>query len=166
MKIQPESSEDPPQPMANPKSELRNLRSSSNATVAELKSFLKQLQGRSPQEMLGIVAASQLFRAICISTMIVLAGGLLLTAIPFAIGAGKPREKAPSGKSGQPSAAEPAIPRPASNPTAPSPPDQEANPLAPTAPNLSNLGVTEEKQASPNKNPLENKRDNFLDGLE
>ncbi|HJM62532.1 MAG: hypothetical protein CMN05_12485 [Roseibacillus sp.] len=166
MKIQPESSEDPPQPMANPKSELRNLRNSSSATVAELKSFLKQLQGRSPQEMLGIVAASQLFRAICISTIIVLAGGLILTAIPFAAGAGKPRKEAPSGKPGPPSAAEPAIPRPASDLAAPSPPDQEANPLVPTAPNLSNLGVTEEKQAPPNKNPLENEKDNFLDGLE
>ena len=31
---------------------------------------------------------------------------------------------------------------------------------------LSTLGVTEEKQAPPNENPLENNKDNFLDGLE
>jgi len=169
MKIQPESSEDPPQPMANPKSELRNLRSSSNATVAELKSFLKQLQGRSPQEMLGIVAASQLFRAICISTMIVLAAGLIFTAIPFAMGAGKNKEKAPSRESGGPTAAEPAIPRPSSAPDNPLPGEQAANPdnpLTPVTPDLSTLGVTEEKQAPPNENPLENNKDNFLDGLE
>ena len=43
------------------------------------------------------------------------------------------------------------------------------NPLTPTAPNLSNLsnlGVTEQKQAPPDKNPLENTGDNFLEGLE
>ena len=169
MKIQPESNETPNPPMANPRSELRNLRESSSATVAELKSFLRQLQSKSPQEMLGIVAASQLFRAICVSTVIVLAGGLIFTAIPFAMGAGKNKEKAPSRKSGGPTAAEPFIPRPSSAPDNPLPGEQAANPdnpLTPVNPDLSTLGVTEEKQAPPNENPLENNKDNFLDGLE
>ena len=169
MKIQPESSETPNPPMANPRSELRNLRESSSATVEELKSFLRQLQSKSPQEMLGIVAASQLFRAICVSTVIVLVGGLIFTAIPFAMGTGKNKERALSRETGGPTAAEPSIPRPTPAPANPSPVDQAAdpsNPLTPTTPDLSTLGVTGEKQAPPDKNPLENNKDNFLDGLE
>ena len=169
MNTHPESSDPPNPPMANPRSELRSLRVSSSATVTELKSFLRQLQGKSPQEMLGIVAASQLVRSICISTVIVLAAGLIFTAIPFAMGAGKNKEKAPSRESGGPTAAEPAIPRPSSAPDNPLPGEQAANPdnpLTPVTPDLSTLGVTEEKQAPPNENPLENNKDNFLDGLE
>ncbi len=161
------SSEPPPQPMANPRSELRNLRENSNATVAELKAFLRQLQGRSPQEMLGIVAESQLIRAICISTAIVLAGGLLCTAIPFALGGDNKRGTAAARQTAGPTAPEPALPAPAETTPAPvNPAGGTNNPLSATKPDLSNLGVTEEKQAPPDRNPLENTRDNFLDGLE
>jgi hypothetical protein len=153
--------------MANARSEIRNLRENSNATVAELKAFLRQLQGRSPQEMLGIVAGSQLIRAICISTAIVLAGGLLCTAIPFALGGDKKKEPAAARQTAGPTAPEPALPAPAGTTPAPvNPADGTNNPLSATKPDLSNLGVTEEKQAPPDRNPLENTRDNFLDGLE
>ena len=168
MKIQPESNEQPQQPMASTKSDLRNLRDNSSATVAELKAFLKQLQGKSPQEMLGIVAGSQLIRAIGVATVLVLVAGLIFTAIPYARGAGKEKENAAQQNPEGPTAAEPAIPKP--TPAAPTPnnpaPNTPANPLTPTTPNLSNLGVTEEKKAPPNENPLESKEDDFLKGLE
>ena len=169
MNTHPENSDPASPPMANPRSELRNLRRNSSATVAELKGFLRQLQGKSPQEMLGIVAASQLVKAICISTVIVFAGGVIFTAIPFATGAGKKKAKAPAKESSGPTAAEPSIPRPLPGADNPLPGEQAANPdnpLTPLAPDLSTLGVTEEKQAPPNENPLENRKDNFLDGLE
>ena len=161
------SSDPPPQPMANPRSELRNLRESSNATVAELKAFLGQLRGKSPQEMLGIVAGSQLIRAIFVSSAIVLASGVIFRAIPFALGKGKDRseETAPAAQPTGPTAPEPAIATPAQAQPA-NPASGTKNPLTPTAPNLSNLGVTEQKQAPPDKNPLENTGDNFLEGLE
>ncbi len=169
MTMEPDSksSDPPPQPMANPRSELRNLRENSNATVAELKAFLRQLQGKSPQEMLGIVSSSQLIRAICISTAIVLAGGLLFTAIPFALGDGKDKQAGATRQPTGPTAPDPALPVPSETPPPSSnPANSAANPLTPPAPDLSNLGVTEEKQAPPDKNPLENTRDNFLEGLE
>ena len=49
--------------MASTKADLRELKTNSSATVQELQEFLSQLRGKSPQEMLGVVASSQLFRA-------------------------------------------------------------------------------------------------------
>ena len=92
MKIPPDQTPtDPPAPMASTTGELRQLRQNSSATVAELRQFLKQLQGRSPQEMLGIVAGSQLVRAIGLSTVLVAGAAVLFTAIPFALGGGRER---------------------------------------------------------------------------
>ena len=57
--------------MASTKADLRELKTNSNATVQELQEFLRQLRGKSPQEMLGVVASSQLFRATILSIILV-----------------------------------------------------------------------------------------------
>ena len=109
-------SNEPHAPMASAKSDLRQLKTNSAATVAELKAFLKQLQGKSPQEMLGIVAGSQLVRAIGISTALVAVTMVVFTAIPYARGAGRDKEAAATKneeKTAAPTAAKPAIPVPA-----------------------------------------------------
>lgn len=154
--------------MASASGDLRAIRENSSATVAELKAFLRELQGKSPQEMLGVVASSQLFRAVCISTVVVLVLGLVFTAIPYALGSGKNKDTPAAAEPAGATAAEPAIAKPSSTPAATPNPNQPANsnPLAPTTPDLSKLGVTEEKKAPPNKNPLENKGEDFLKGLE
>jgi hypothetical protein len=59
---------------ASTKADLRELRQNSHATVQEIQSFLRELKGKGPQEMLGVVAASNLFRSLVISTTIVMGG--------------------------------------------------------------------------------------------
>ena len=64
--------------MASTNADLRELKTNSNATVRELKEFLSELRGKSPQEMLGVVASSQLFRATILSLGLVTTTLLLL----------------------------------------------------------------------------------------
>ena len=72
--------------MASTNADFRELRANSSATVRELQEFLRELKGRSPQEMLGVVASSQLFRAIILSTIIVAVTIVALTAAPYFLG--------------------------------------------------------------------------------
>ncbi|NNM28064.1 MAG: hypothetical protein HKO57_00960, partial [Akkermansiaceae bacterium] len=69
--------------LASPRADLRELSANTRATAAELEEFLRDLRGKSPQEMLGIVAASHLARALVLATIVVAAGTVLFTAIPF-----------------------------------------------------------------------------------
>ena len=72
--------------MASTKADLRELKTNSSATVEELKLFLRELKGKSPQEMLGIVASSQLIRATILSVVLVIVAIFALTAIPYFLG--------------------------------------------------------------------------------
>lgn len=147
-------STEPRTAMASTKADLRELRDNSRATVGEIQAFLRELKGKSPQEMLGVVAASNLFRSLVLSTGIVAGGILLFTAIPYFMGGGeKPARVA---EKQTPTAA------PEKAPEAPAPP-----PAAEPAPDpLSALGVGEELSAPPDTNPLEDKGDDFLKDLE
>lgn len=148
----------PPQqtPMASTKGDLRTLKRNSGETVKELKAFLHELKGRSPQEMLGIVASSQLVRATATSCILVFIGIAAFTAIPYAMADRNPPETP---------AEEPVA---TNEPTeAPAKPATPAEPVETTVePDLSKLGVDEAKEAPPDKNPLENTTENFLDGLD
>lgn len=149
----------PATPLASTKADFRQVRENGGATVDELRAFLKQLKGRSPQEMLGIVAASQLVRAIGVSTAVVVAGLIVFTAIPYAMGG----DEEPT----QEATTQPPVPQKA--PAQPSPTSTPSKPDGGTVPenaNLGKLGVDETKEAPPNVNPLEEKKDGFLDGLD
>ncbi len=144
--------------LASTKADLRELKGNSRATVQELQAFLRELKGKSPHEMLGVVASSQLLRALLLSTGLVFGGILLFTAIPFFFGEDPANME--SGFATRPNA-------PAPNPPTPETPPQPTTPApAPTPDPLSNLGVGEELPAPPNENPLENKGDDFLKDLE
>lgn len=139
--------------LASTKADLREMRSNSSATVNEIREFLRELKGKSPQEMLGVVASNNLFRSLGLSSVIVAGVILLFTAIPFFFG----KEKAPEVKSVQEQVTAPAKnevtePATAETPRTPDP--------------LSALGVGEELTAPANKNPLESKGDDFLKDLE
>lgn len=138
--------------MASSKADLRELRDNSRATVGEIQAFLRELKGKSPQEMLGVVAQSGLFRSLVLSTGLVVGGILLFTAIPYFMGSDE--KPAP--------VSEPPIPV-----EAPLETPKTLEPAAEPAPDpLSKLGVGEELSAPPNTNPLENKGDDFLKDLE
>ena len=145
-------SAEPNPPLASTRAELRNLRNNSQATVAELKAFLRELKGRSPQEMLGMVASNQLFRATIHALVLIAVLLLVFTAIPYFTREAPTPVVAPT--------ATPATPleAPAETPVEPAIP-AESDPLE-------SLGIGEEKQAPPNLNPLESDTRSFLDELE
>ena len=158
MKGQPKDNPVERASMASTKADLRELKANSSATVSELQDFLRQLRGKSPQEMLGVVASSQLFRATILSTILVAGSLFALTAIPYFFGDEPTPEETPRTISEAPAAA------PAPAPTAPVP---EPNPIDPGKPaNLAPLGINDELPAPPNTNPLEDKGENFLKDLE
>ena len=147
--------------LASTKADLRELKGNSRATVAELQSFLAELKGKSPQEMLGVVAASHLIRSLIISTGLVFAAIVIFTVIPFFFG-----EKPTNMESGF--ATRPTPPAPKTTPSDPAPvipTPPEPTPVPEPDP-LSKLGVGEELNAPPTENPLENKGDDFLKDLE
>lgn len=153
MSSQPE----PRTAMASTKADLRELKSNSRATVAELQDFLRQLKGKSPQEMLGMVAASQLFRSLIISTLLVAGTIFALTAIPYFMA--PEEEQKPVAATPEPAAEPEDKPEPEPADPIPAEPVPEPNPLE-------SLGVGEELPAPPNKNPLEDQGDDFLKDLE
>lgn len=150
MKGQPETSEAERVALASTKADLRELKANSSATVLELKEFLSQLRGKGPQEMLGVVASSQLFRATILSVILVTAALFAFTAIPYFFG----DEPAP----------EPVVETTAPTPVPPVPEPKPSDPAKPV--NLAPLGINEELSAPPNSNPLEDKGEDFLKDLE
>lgn len=153
MKIQPDSPAPRRGAMASTAADFRELKGNSRATVQELQEFLRELKGKSPQEMLGIVAASQLARSLALSSALVGGAILLFTAIPYFLGGDEKAAPTPT------AAAEPVpVPQP---PVSEKPPVEEKKPDP-----LSKLGVGEELTAPPDQNPLENKGDDFLKDLE
>ena len=140
--------------MASTKADLREIKANSSATVQELQLFLRELKGKSPPEMLGIVASSQLIRAIILSVILVIVAIFALTAIPYFLGNKEtPDPEHPIVTNSVTPAPEPKEAKPTPNQTKP------AEPLAP-------LGVNEKKTAPANVNPLEDDGGSFLKDLE
>ncbi|MGC6467104.1 MAG: hypothetical protein ACON38_00265 [Akkermansiaceae bacterium] len=154
--------------MASTKADFRELKANSSATVREIQEFLSQLKGKSPQEMLGVVASSQLFRATILSLILVTGGIFALTAVPYflqeessAEAESAATEPAKASESAPAKAPEPA-PAPGPIPAKPTPGTTPPD----TPPEISPLGVNEKLPAPPNKNPLEDKKEDFLKDLE
>ena len=140
--------------MASAKADLRELKANSSATVQELQLFLRELKGKSPPEMLGVVASSQLIRAIVLSFILVIVAIFALTAIPYFFG----NKESPDPE--QPIVTNPVTP--AVEPKQANPNPKQIKPAEPLAP----LGVNEKKNAPANVNPLEDDGGSFLKDLE
>lgn len=148
--------------------DFRRLRSEGGATAAELNDFIRQLRGRRPHEVLGMVAQSGLMQATLVATIGCIGLIALLTIGPYAwnkLFATEPTkaDKAPAAAVAgeQPAATNPvAATTAADNGQAGTPgvaaEDQEI---------LDKLGVGETKEADPTTNPLEDQADDLLDDL-
>lgn len=153
--------------------DLRNLHQNGQASVAELRDFLKSLKARNPQEVIGVVSSNLLAQSLVLATF--LTAGLLtvFTVGPYLVygSAGT----APSAKPA-PATAAAETPAAASAATAPAPAGSTAaTPAADasTSPAGSDLdraaramGIDESKPADPGKNPLDKPDlDKLLDGI-
>lgn len=145
--------------------DLQRVKTEGAASAAELREFLSHLKGRSPQEVMGVVAESDLLRSILTATVGCIVLLVVLTVVPYAL---KSRSASVSEK-------------PAATVTQPANEEQAA--IAETAtgtsvqaaaasgePDLERaaeaMGIGGTAEADPNSNPLDNKLDKLLDGIE
>jgi pyruvate/2-oxoglutarate dehydrogenase complex dihydrolipoamide acyltransferase (E2) component len=148
-------------------SSLARLKRDGGHTLAELQEFLAQMRGRSPQEVLGMVSASELIRGILLATLGCVLLIAVFTVVPYVLrgdqtAANKSNETEPSAaakkdETTSPGAATPAVATKGDSATAATP-DVEAAAKA--------LDIDEVKTANPNVNPLDKDLDKLLDGTE
>lgn len=145
--------------------DLQHLKKHGGMSLAELRDFVRQLHGRKPSEVMGIVSSSALIRAMLESTIFL---GILigvLTIIPFMMADDKQNPASTA-------AAATAAGNETTPPAATAVPDPAASAAgsdgsisvedAKKAVDVMGLGDT--KTADPNKNPLDN-LDNLLDDV-
>jgi len=72
-------------PMASLSRDIKNLKSNSSSTAAEVRSFLAEMQGKSPREMLGVIAQSDLVSSLLASTAIICFLLVAFTGLAFAM---------------------------------------------------------------------------------
>jgi len=80
--------------------DVKRLKADGSASAEELREFLGQLKGKSPQEMLGIVAESGLIKGMMTATIGTVAVLFVFTIGPWAYGelAGEPAQERPIAK--------------------------------------------------------------------
>ena len=142
---------------------MRRVLTDGSESLAELREFMGQLRGKSPQEVLGAVASSSLVRSTLVATAacLVLLVGLSVATYYWKLAfAERAAPTAASKSADQPAAA----PAPAQRDQQPATPPAAAEQAAASGdPTLDKLGIGETKQADAEKNPLEDSLDNLLD---
>jgi hypothetical protein len=165
-------------PMASLGRDMRNIKENLAFTAGDLSKFLKEMQGKSPKEMLGLVAQSSLVKGMVSSSLLFVTLIFVFTAIPFAIHIINPPEAkehaeaeenpdedesedttqtgaTATAKNGTSGTSKPAV-------------DAEGNPLpAGSTGNdiIDTLGIGETKVSAPNVNPLDSSNDDLLNDL-
>ncbi len=147
-------SESNPNPTVSIAADLKKIRRNTAASSQEIREFLAQMRGKSPQEMLGMLASSSLVKC----TLQAGIGWLILIAV-FTLGpwlwslvnpvAAKVPQTPPAAAAVVPTA--PVEPKPA-----------EPGPSVKAA---EKLGIGETKEAPPSQNPLEKATDDLLKDL-
>lgn len=152
--------------------DLSRLKSDGTATAAEIREFIGQMRGRSPQEMIGLVAASGLTRSMLLATFLFALLLAMLTVGPYVLWGRKADGSAPVAEEKnveQENASESDQPAATDGPTEPAAPtpvvDTDDTGLDPERA-IDAMGIGETRAADPEKNPLEDKLDNLLDGIE
>ena len=144
------------------------------ASAAELADFLKQLRGRRPNEVLGLVAQSGLLRATALATAGTVALLAVLTIVPYFLEKAAPEKAAQSSAEEENAAATADRPlnetaaansAPATTAAAGAPQETEPDPEL-DAETLRRLGVEETVPTDPGVNPLEDRFDDLLDDAE
>ena len=143
---------------------LQNLQQNGAATVSELREFLASMRGKNPKEALGIIAQSRLVRSMAVSTVACIVLLVVLTLVPYAM-QDESKLSVKDMLKGKPKAAAPAQPADTAAATATPTDDSSKTTIDPKAA-ATKMGIDELKNAPPDKNPLEDKLDDLLDGKE
>jgi len=152
--------------------DFKRLRSDGAATVSELREFLGQMHGRSPQEVIGVVAKSRLTRSIILATFLFAVLLVACTIVPYVW------EKRFGGSTGPATGQSDAAKAPAAKTDESKPDEQPADAVVEDPKEkafadavdpdraIDAMGIGETRNADPNKNPMEDKLDKLLDGIE
>ena len=155
----PITSSEPAEPQRGLQGDLKRAKSGTFASAAELREFVQNLKGKSPQEVLGAVANSGLAQGVGLATIGTAVMFAIFTVGPYML-YGKPKPPAVTKAT---AAAEPAANTPAA---ATSATEKAAAPSKDAASNaqqtLDKMGESETKKADPKVNPLDN-LDDLLD---
>ena len=164
-------------PMASMGRDMKNLKENISFTATDLTKFLGEMKGKSPKEMLGMVAQSTLFKGMITSSLFFAALIAVFTVIPFTLNKLNPPEKAQAAEeepadedsdnsneevsnTSDPDGQTASTETPAT--------DADGNPL-PTGSSgndvIDTLGIGETKVAAPNVNPLDDTGDDIFDEL-
>lgn len=151
--------------------DLRHLKTHSAASVAELREFLAQTRGRRPQEVLGLVAGSQLMRSVAVATVGAVLVLIVGTVVPWWLNGLSPEAMSGTKPSEPPKAAAATATPEATR--SEQPPAESPAPAVDATPSQADaekaikvMGLDDTKAADPKKNPLENSLDNLLDKIE
>jgi hypothetical protein len=151
--------------------DLNQIKSNGAASTAEIQEFVRNLRGKPPQEVLGMVAQSGLTQGIVVALVLTVVGMGLMTVVPYMMGHGKPPGKKPVAQAAgenepvKPAATTTAADIPAATADAAAPAGKGEPSAANKADVLSKLGLDETKVTDPKKNPLEDKADDLLKDL-
>ena len=147
----------------SPKRDLKRMSKNSQAVVGELREFLANMKGKSPKEMMGSVAESNLFQSMFLATVIMAILLVAFTAIPYVLKENAAAAQA-TGKTATPQGGSAAPDQePKANQPAGIQSDKTSSPEQSTA---DKLGIGEEKKTDPKSNPLDGTTDDLLDGLD
>ena len=139
---------------------MSRLRAHSGATAAELREFVKQLRGKAPQEVIGVIAQSDLIRATAMAAVGTVVLMIVFTVLPMLFkgskGATEPTAPAAAASDGN-KATTPVVKNDDSKTTV-TPPvakskEQEA---------ADKLGIGETKTLDPKKSPLDSVGDDLF----
>jgi len=152
--------------------DLGRLKSDGGATVAELREFLGEMRGRSPQEMLGLVAESGLTRSMFLATFLFVLLLAALTVGPYVLSSLSADASAPVAEEkvveeeDNPQAVGPETTEEPARPAAAAPVVDADDTKTDPERAVDAMGIGETRVANPNENPLEDKLDKLLDGIE
>lgn len=142
--------------------DLNRLKQEGGASIAEVRDFVREMKGKSPNEVLGHVAQSNLLHGVGVATIATVVLMLFFTLLPYSLGWGKkPAPVAPAPPVAT-APTEPAKPTEATAAATPADPQTKAIDKEKAA---AALGESESKTAAPDRNPLEDKGDDLLKDL-
>ncbi len=160
------------------KGDIYRAREGVSASADELKSFIAQFRGKSPQEVMGVIGGSGLVQATIQATVVTILGMALFTVGPYLMNKAMPPVKkvaaapAPAAKPAETKIADTTQQPAASGASAqggaaaPPPAGEKLDPANATNKQIMDkLGVGQTKTADPKSNPLENSADDLLKDL-
>ena len=153
-------SDSTPHPTVSIASDLKKIRRNTAASSQEIRGFLAQMRGKSPQEMLGMLASSSLVKCTLQSGI-----GWLVVIVVFTLGPWLWSSMNPPAPKVAPPPAATVPATPAAAAAAPAPVEPKAAEPAAPAKVTEKLGIGETKEAPANQNPLEKASDDLLKDL-